>query len=126
MMGRVTRDPLLLKKLAVTAVLQVSDANGTVKYSLKGKHRETPIEIKLKCFDISFFEAVLNGENPDKLRLWAEEKIVMIGDLATCMIVTDAFFRYAELIGRFNLPWSIYRLFGRNLILEGSCIPTPL
>lgn len=126
-MQRVARDPLLLKKLPPGTVMEVSDSNGSiVKYDMNGKKAGTPIAINIRCLDTSSFEAVLNGENLDKLRLWAEEKIVIVGDLATSMIITDAFFRYAELIGRFNLPWPLYRLIGRNLIQEGSCIPSQL
>lgn len=126
MMKRVARDPLLLKKLTPGTVVEVSDSNCNVKYDMNGKKEGAPVVIRIRCFDTSSFEAVLNGENLDKLRLWAEEKIVMEGDLATSMIVTDALFRYAELIGRFNLPWPLYRLIGRNLIQGGSCIPSQL
>jgi hypothetical protein len=126
MMKRVARDPLLLKKLSPGTVVEVSDSNGNVKYDMNGKKEGAPVVIRIRCSDTPSFEAVLNGENLDKLRLWAEEKIVMEGDLATSMIVTDALFRYAELIGRFNLPWPLYRLIGRNLIQEGSCIPSEL
>lgn len=125
-MKRVARDPLLLKKLSSGTVVEIVDSNGSVKYDMNGKQEGTPVVIKIRCFDIPFLEAVLNGENLDKLRLWAEEKIVMVGDLATSMIVTGALFRYAELIGRYNLPWPLYRLIGRNLIQEGSCIPSKL
>jgi len=126
MMKRVANDPLLLKKLSPGTVVEVSDSNGDVKFDIRGKKKGAPVVIKIKCLDTPFFEAVLNGENLDKLRLWAEEKIVMAGDLTTSMIVTDALFRYAELIGRYNLPWLLYRLIGRNLIQEGSCIPSQL
>jgi hypothetical protein len=125
-MKRVARDPLLLKKLSPGTVVEVSDSNSNIKYDMNGKKEGVSVVISIRCLDTSSFEAVLNGENLDKLRLWAEEKIVMVGDLATSMIVTDALFRYAELIGRFNLPWSLYRLIGRHLIQEGSCIPSQL
>lgn len=125
-MKRVARDPILLKKLTPGTVVEVSDANGNAKYVMSGNKEGVPAVISIRCLDTSFFEAVLNGENLDKLRLWAEEKIVMVGDLTTSMIITDALFRYAELIGRFNLPWFLYRLIGRNLLWEGSCIPSKL
>jgi hypothetical protein len=126
-MKRISRDPLLLKKLSPGTVVEVSDSNSHIKYDMNGKKKGAPVVIKIKCSDTSYFEAVLNGENIDKLRLWAEEKIEMVGDLATSMIVTDAIFRYVELIGQLNLPWFLYQLIGRSLIQrEDSCIPPQL
>lgn len=98
-MQAITDDPILLGKLQTQVHLKVDTANGEhlqpSAYTF-GNQEGAVTPVVLRCTDVPCLESILNGENEDRLTIWSSQKLALLGDVSTCVLIADALFRYAE------------------------------